>query len=107
MDDATAISELFRVLKIDVWALRQLPVDLNRNDTFEDPHIVSPSERERMFGQWDHVRVYGHDFTDRVAKAGFKVNVDGYVKELGEELVHRYGLDPTESIYFCTNAECR
>lgn len=105
LDDAKAMSELFRVLKFDGWAILQVPIDLTRGETFEDRHVVSPKEREHLFGQWDHVRVYGRDYTDRLEKSGFAVRVDGYVRELGDDLVRKYGLDPTENIYFCTKSE--
>ena len=102
IDDGRAMSELFRVLRPGGWAILQVPIDLSRGETFEDRHIVSPEEREHVFGQWNHVRVYGRDYTDRLEKSGFAVRVDGYVKELGDDLVRKYGLDRTEEIYFCT-----
>ncbi len=102
MDDQTAMSELFRVLKPGGWAILQSPIDLNRDKTFEDPNIVLPEDRERIFGQNDHVRIYGRDYEDRLAKAGFALKVDSYVKDLGPVLIKKYGLAKDEDIYLCS-----
>jgi len=102
LDDQKAMSELFRVLKPSGSAILQSPVDHNRDKTFEDPTIVSPDERERVFGQNDHVRIYGRDYNDRLEKAGFVVKVDHYVEELGEAAIKKFGLLRDEKIYFCT-----
>ena len=94
--------ELFRVLKPGAWAILQSPVENNRDKTFEDQTIISPDERERVFEQNDHVRIYGRDYKDRLEKAGFVVKVDNYVEELGERAIKKFGLMRDENIYFCT-----
>jgi SAM-dependent methyltransferase len=93
--------ELFRILKPGGWGIIQSPIDPNREQTFEDPTIVLPEERERAFGQNDHVRIYGRDYKDRLAQAGFTVTVDSYAKDLGSDVLKKYGLKPKD-IYFCT-----
>ncbi len=100
MDDKKAMSELFRVLSPGGWAILQVPV--LREKTYEDPAVVAPEERERLFGQRDHVRIYGLDYRDRLESAGFNVKVDGYVRKLGSAKIRRYGLSKGEDIYFCT-----
>jgi predicted SAM-dependent methyltransferase len=102
LDDEKAMKELFRILKPDGWAILQSPVDHNREKTFEDLNIVSPSDRERVFWQKDHVRIYGRDYKDRLKGAGFIVKLDNFVKELKSEDIKRYGLSKNEIIYFCT-----
>ena len=72
-DDRQALRELRRVLKRTGWAILLVPITADR--TFEDPTIVSPSDRLRVFGQEDHVRRYGPDYVDRLREAGFAVNV--------------------------------
>jgi predicted SAM-dependent methyltransferase len=101
-DDKKAMQELFRVLKPGGWAILQVPIDLNLENTFEGPSIVSPEEREKLFGQYDHVRQYGRDYKNKLEQVGFKVKVDGYVRSLGTEKIKKYGLKETEDIYFCT-----
>lgn len=100
-DDEKAMRELFRVLKSGGWAILQSPVDDNREKTFEDPNIVSPDERERVFGQKDHVRIYGRDYKERLVRAGFIVKLDDYVGGLGNDAIRKYGLMQDEIIYLC------
>lgn len=106
IDEQKAMKELLRVLKPNGWAILQVPLDSKRDKTFEDPTIVLPEDRERLFGQDDHVRVYGRDYKNRLEKAGFTVKVDSYVRELGSDMVSRYRL-PDEEIYFCTKQKLR
>ena len=101
-DDLRATRELFRVLKPGGWAAVMVPVESGRAETLEDPRVVSPAERERIYGQHDHVRLYGEDFKDRLESAGFAVDVRWYAKELRPELVSQYGLKRKDAIYFCT-----
>lgn len=100
-DDRKAIKELLRVLKPSGWAILQVPIDRKREQTFEDQSISSPQERERLFWQHDHVRLYGLDYKDRLEEAGFTVEVDSYLKQLEKDTVYKYGLT-REDIYLCT-----
>lgn len=98
-DDRKALSEFFRVLKPGGWAILQVPIAADV--TFEDPSVTDPQEREQLFGQHDHVRNYGPDYSDRLAEAGFSVTVDGFVRELDEAETRRLGLMRHEDVYFC------
>jgi SAM-dependent methyltransferase len=69
-DDQKAINEILRVLKVNGKAFIQVPIDNNREITFEDLTITDPSEREKLFGQYDHVRQYGRDFKTKLAETG-------------------------------------
>lgn len=100
-DDNQAMKEILRVLKPDGWAIIQSPVDINREKTYEDLKIVVPEARERIFGQEDHLRIYGKDYKSRLEQAGFKVTVDDYIKELDDNLIKQYSLMREEKIYFC------
>lgn len=98
-DDRKAMGEFYRVLKPGGWTILQVPITADA--TFEDPTVISPKERERLFGQRDHVRRYGPDYKDRLMEAGFSVTVDGYVRELDNRTVRRFGLMRNEDVYFC------
>jgi SAM-dependent methyltransferase len=102
-DDRRAMRELRRVLSRDGFAILQTPFEPDRATTFEDRSIVGASERERVFGHPEHVRIYGRDIHDRLREAGFAVRLDPYVRTLPAEVVARYGLDPREEIFFCTH----
>jgi SAM-dependent methyltransferase len=97
-DDFRAIQELFRILKPKGRAILQSPIDLNLVQTFEDPRITLPQDRERFFGQRDYVRLYGRDYKNRLERAGFLVRVESYAKELGREKIQTYSLMEDEDI---------
>ncbi len=100
-DARVALRELWRALRPGGWALLQSPVDAARARTFEDPAVKSPAERRRVFGQEDHLRVFGRDYPEWLRAAGFEVQVVPFARELGEERLARYRLDPEEDVYFC------
>lgn len=101
-DDRKAMKEMFRILKPGGWAILQSPVDSSRDETFEDPDMVSPEEQERVFGESGHIRIYGLDYKNRLEAAGFSVKLDNYCRELEDDLIKKYGLLKDEPIYFCS-----
>ncbi len=100
-DDRKAMSELYRILKPRGWALLLVPFDAERSETFEDPKVVDPKERERLFGEFNHVRVYGRDFKDRLEHVGFTVRQEFYAQELGPTLAQHYGLLVELDMFYC------
>jgi SAM-dependent methyltransferase len=98
-DDRLAMREFYRVLKPGRWAILQVPITAEK--TFEDPSVTDPKERERLFGQYDHVRRYGPDYVDRLTEAGFSVQVVDFVSKLDPHEAARNGLRPDDRIYFC------
>ena len=84
-DDNKAMSELFRVLAPNGIGIFQIPQDLSREFTFEDDSIADPKERAIIFGQYDHVRVYGRDYFDKLRKIGFNVTALDYTKKLNKK----------------------
>ncbi|MEM9023365.1 MAG: methyltransferase domain-containing protein, partial [Bacteroidota bacterium] len=101
-DDRLAMRELFRVLKPGGQAILQVPIGLTLEQTIEDPSITDPAEREVRFGQFDHLRIYGQDYSDRLAEAGFDVQVHYPQQFLGEELIERHALIGEELVYVGT-----
>ncbi len=98
-EDGRAMAELHRVLRPGGWALIQVPV--RRERTIEDPAITSPDRRRELFGQPDHVRVYGRDVGDRLRRARFAVQVEQPQHRLDRATVGRCGLSATEQIFLC------
>lgn len=90
-DDRQAMRELYRVLAPGGTAILLVPMS-SRATTYEDPSITDPQERIRHFGQFDHVRLYGRDYADRLAGAGFNVEEFVFADQYGPEEVFRYGL---------------
>jgi len=101
-NDTKAMSELFRVLKPGGIGIFQIPQDLSLEQTYEDSSITSPEERAAHFGQYDHVRIYGKDYFDRLRKVGFKVNEIDYSAKLSPDLVEKYCLAKGEILPVCT-----
>lgn len=99
-NDKKAMSELYRVLKKDGFALLQVPIDYYRDITYEDPNITDPAEREKHFLQKDHLRLYGLDYPEILRKEGFNVEEIKLQEELSKELIEKYRLPPDEIIYF-------
>lgn len=95
-DDKKAMTELYRVMKPSGWGIFQIPQDINRKETFEDDSIADKEERTRIFGQYDHVRVYGLDYFDRLREAGFTVEEVDYTKKIAPDLLERYALQKGE-----------
>jgi predicted SAM-dependent methyltransferase len=91
-DDTKAMKELYRVMKKGGMGVFQIPQDLNRDTTFEDNSITDKKERAKIFGQYDHVRIYGLDYFDKLRSIGFKVEEVNYTQKISSELSSRYRL---------------
>jgi len=70
--DRAALKEILRVLKKGGCAILTVPQKDGLADTYEDPTIVDPAERERVFGQHDHLRIYGQSFPRILESQGFE-----------------------------------
>ena len=100
-DDRRAIGELYRVLKPNGWAILNVPITVDK--TFEDPSVVDPKARERVFGQRDHVRRYGPDYTRRLSDSGFLVSQYTPSDFLSTTEITKYGLagPGTGDVFYC------
>ncbi|WP_308990591.1 class I SAM-dependent methyltransferase [Mariniflexile litorale] len=97
-NDTKAMQELFRVMKVGGMGIFQIPQDLSREKTFEDNSITDKKERAKIFGQYDHVRVYGRDYFDKLRSIGFKVEEVNYTSKLSEADIVKYCLAKGEII---------
>lgn len=98
-DDAKAMREVLRVMKPGAWAILQVPLKHGHPTTFEDASVTTPEERARVFGQYDHLRLYGENYGDVLREQGFIVEELDIQKEYGPELVERYRFNPRETLY--------
>ena len=101
MDDTKAMQELYRVLKKGGFGIFQIPQDLSREKTFEDNTITNRRERAEIFGQYDHVRVYGRDYFNKLRSVGFAVDEIDYTKKITREKLERYCLMKNEILPVC------
>jgi len=100
IEDHKAIAELFRILKPGGWAVISVPINFDKN-TYEDRTLITPEERSRAFGEPNHVRIYGYDFSNRLERSGFHVSLD-LGKDLDQHTREIYGLRDNENIFYCT-----
>lgn len=100
-DDTKAMQELYRVLKPDGMAILQIPQDLSREETFEDHSITDKKERAKIFGQYDHVRIYGRNYFEKLRSVGFEVIEEDYTNKIAPEFVEKYRLAKGEIIPVC------
>ena len=91
-DDTKAMQELYRVMKPGGFGIFQVPLDESRKETFQDDSITDPDERTRIFGQYDHVRVYGLDFFDKLRSIGFSVKPVDFTKHLTDTEIDKFRL---------------
>jgi len=91
-DDTKAMQEMYRVLRPDGWGIFQIPQDLKRATTFEDNSITDRKERAKIFGQYDHVRIYGRDYFEKLRNIGFIVEEVDFTSKMTAEDIEKYRL---------------
>ena len=72
-DDKKAILELWRVCKKGGALMVLVPMAIDLAQTIEGNHSDSPEYRKEHFGQLDHLRLYGTDFSQRLTNEGWEV----------------------------------
>jgi len=100
-NDRTAIKEMYRVLKPGGWAIINTPVNFETEHTVEDLELYDPVKQTELFGQPDHVRLYGRDYLTRLSDSGFNVEVIDYPARFTHNERFRFGIKPEEVIFFC------
>lgn len=97
-DDLQAMREIRRVLRPGGWAILQVPFfSPVPENTVEDPNVTNPREREKLFGQSDHVRKYGRDYAKRIASSGLVARPDHFAATFSS--AERFGISKGEVIY--------
>lgn len=98
-DDLRVISELRRSVGPGGVAVVSAPLRMDA-PTHEDPSISDPVERERLFGERSHVRLYGPDLRDRLEASGFEVTID-WATSIDAAIRRRHGLRTDEHLFIC------
>jgi hypothetical protein len=86
-------------MKYGAIAILLVPGDFSRIETYEDPTIISPRERAKHFMQYDHKRLYGTDFPQRLEKVGFVISDRNFLDEIAEEVRIHYALPKSELMF--------
>lgn len=90
-----ALDEIYRIMSDDGYSVFTVPQKDNLQVTYEDPSIITPKDRELHFGQHDHLRIFGSDFEDILADAGFLVEMIDHLN-FSNELQKYHVLSPPE-----------
>lgn len=95
-DDIGAMKELYRVVKPKSEggsALIMVPLFYDLNETLENEEYNTPELRSKYYGQFDHVRAYGSDFSDKLKSVGFEVEkYNKYDLANDKNLIKIYGI---------------
>ncbi|MBN1952625.1 MAG: methyltransferase domain-containing protein [Bacteroidales bacterium] len=95
-NDLDAMREIHRVLKQGGFCIIQTP--FQEGEIYEDSSMTTPEEREKHFGQSDHVRIYSvAGLKDRLESVGLKVDVRAY-QEAPENF---NGFNSRETVIIC------
>ena len=100
-DDQIAMNEIFRVLRKGGIAILQVPIDYNKEKTLDGRDIDDKKLRNKLFGQYDHLRMYGLDYFKKLKKVGFKVKNIDYLSKLKKEEVEKFSLINSGTIPVC------
>lgn len=98
-DDRRAMQEIRRVLTLGGLAILQTPYSASLHNTFSDPGVVSPEQRLQLFGQEDHVRLFGRDIFERFAEAGFNPLVVTHQQVMSDMSAAVYGINENEPLF--------
>jgi SAM-dependent methyltransferase len=95
-DDGQALKEIFRILRPGGMAVLQTPYASALSKTIFDPAINSPALRSELYGQDDHVRLYGNDIFERFTSTGLQSKAQFHADLLPEIDYRIYGVNPLE-----------
>ena len=101
-EDNLAFSEIYRVLRKGGTAILQVPYSELLDKTHEDASMTTYSQREKHFGQFDHVRLYGKDYQEKLETAGFKVTLFNPLSIDAEKKVNKLSLFKGEKLFVTT-----
>lgn len=95
-DDAAALREIVRVLKPGGHAILQTPHAARIERSIEIAALESPASRLLLYGQEDHVRLYGTELFARICASGLESQVRSHDEALPDLDAQRHGMNPRE-----------
>lgn len=95
-DVDAASREVARVLAPGGFAILQTPWCTGLTETIEDPSVISPKARLQLFGQEDHVRLFGRDVFDRIAGSSLIAEPRSHQQAIGDADPDRFGINAAE-----------
>ena len=93
--DHKALCEMYRIMRPGGVGIMLAPIDYSREVTYEDDTITDPKQRAEIFGQYDHRRIYGKDYLNRLTAAGFEAEEIDYAAEFSDfdRTLYSFGCD--------------
>ena len=98
-DDLTALTELHRVMKVGGLAILQTPYSSKIASTISDPGVDSDLARLQLYGQKDHVRLYGRDIFNRIESVGFDAEIAWHQDVLNYIDARFFGVNAAEPLF--------
>lgn len=96
--DSLALAEISRVLVRGGLAILQTPYSSLLANTFQDPNINTDELRKCLYGQEDHVRLYGLDLFTKIQSHGFELDIRRHQDVLPEYDGRRFGINEQEKL---------
>jgi hypothetical protein len=93
-----ATSEIVRVLEPGGIAILQTPWCAGLTTTIEDRAVATPEARRHLYGQSDHVRLFGRDVYERIGRTGLRPTPRRHADLLVDIDPARYGVNPHEEL---------
>lgn len=94
-----ALSELHRIIKIGGYAILQTPFSDKLHHTLEDEGINTDSMRLELYGQEDHVRLFGKDIFQLISQAGFIQHTVTHLDLFSEQDAQYWGVNILEPLF--------
>ena len=107
LEEEQAILELKRVIKPQGKIIITVPICISNEYTIENNGITNPQKRLEVFGQKDHVRLYGRDFKKRLEKYGFSVEEYDFEKIEGIEKAKKFAMPKYGLIYIASKKDIK
>ena len=90
-----ALLQLHRILRPGGTLLLMFPIVEGWDETYRNPAVTTPEDRELHFGQYDHLQYYGRDVRNNITNSGFQLGEFTSV----EPFVSKNGLKRGEKIF--------
>lgn len=104
-EEQKALRELYRTCKDGGKVILTVPQCTDMEETIEDLNIADPKIRTKLYGQDDHVRLYGLDYQDRFKKMAFENCNIQFVRPMDcftEERIESMGVQKDYGVFICT-----
>lgn len=104
-DDMLALREIHRVLRPGGYAILQTPFSPRLAATLEIAAIRTREARMELYGQEDHVRLYGADIVTHFESSGLVARIRNHEDALPDIDPARFGVNASEPLFLFVKPE--